>query len=256
MWQRFKARMAASQATRARARTAPYRPETRLTRRKFEPSTTFRARRRPNLRTGGFLGIEYKFIDQTVALTAVSADWAGGELDPVGGVNCIGACTQGTGESNRDGRQINVKSIQIQGYALRPLASDSADPISPGYIKIALVQDTQTNGTQLNAEDVYNSGTLDEVAFRNLEYTRRFRVLGTAEVFPYVQATMTDGANTASCQGNLCPFSIRWKGNVSVNFSGNAGTIADIMDNSFHIIAAGNVSTDQVCYNSRVRFIG
>lgn len=213
-----------------------------------------------NIRTGGLVGLEYKYVDQFLALTTPQASWVGGELDPVGGVNCIGACTQGTGESQRDGTRIAVKSIQIQGYCVRTPTVATASSRGANLIQISLVMDTQTNATQLNAEDVYLTQDPEIPARRVVANSQRFRVLKTWMIELHDQGGFNDAAATGSLAGMMVPFSCYKKMNVQVDFvaGAGAGTIADFKTVSFHIIAcsAVGVATDFITYNSRVRFIG
>ena len=213
-----------------------------------------------NIRTGGLVGLEYKYVDQFLAMTTPITSWVGGELDPVGGVNCIGACTQGSGESQRDGTRIAVKSIQIQGYCVRTPTVASGSARGANLIQISLVMDTQTNATQLNAEDVYLTQEHEIPARRVVANSQRFRVLKTWMIELHDQGGFNDAAATGSLAGMMVPFSCYKKMNVQVDFvaGAGAGTIADFKTVSFHIIAcsAVGVATDFITYNSRVRFIG
>lgn len=206
------------------------------------------------------LGIEQKFVDQIVASSSPLATWTGAELDPVGGVNCLGACTQGTGESQRDGSRIVVKSIQIQGYAMRTSVAAAATTTGPNLIQVSLVMDKQTNGTQLNAEDVFGVTDPEVPGRRVLANSSRFKVLKTWLLPLNDVGGFNDAAATGATTGNIVPFQCFIKMNQVVNFvaGAGAGTIADFKDVSFHIIACGRVSVvqDTVTYNSRVRFIG
>lgn len=173
-------------------------------------------------------------------------------------VNCIGACIQGSGESQRDGSKIIVKSIHIQGSVERPIAQDAADARFPNLIQIALVMDTQTNGTQLNAEDVYVATDPEVPARRVIANTSRFKVLKTWLITMKDTVMGTDGANTNTIGGEIAPFSCYLKMEQPVNFvaGAGAGTIADFRDVSFHMIVCGSRALDNITYNSRVRFVG
>jgi len=206
------------------------------------------------------LGVENKFVDQILAPTVFTATWTSGELDPVGGVNCIGACVQGSGESQRDGTRIVVKSIQIQGYVSRTVAQDQPDCRTNSVIQLSLVMDRQSNGVQLSAEDVYGLTDPEVPGRRVVANQARFKVLKTWLFTLNDTASFNDGAATASIAGMSKTFSCYLKMNQVVNFVAGAGggTIADFRDVSFHMIGCSNVAlaTETVTYNSRVRFIG
>lgn len=225
-------------------------------------------RRVLNGSTGGYVGLEKKFFDteRSIAITAPS-DATGGEADPTT-LLCLNCPAQGDGESQRDGRQINMTSIQVKGMvSIAAQADQTAGDVIPD-IMIALVLDKQTNGAQLNSEDVYENpsgfATLASQPFRNLENTQRFRVLKTvhvtaAELAGAIQPVY-DGTNIEQ-QGATVPFSmyVNLKG-MKVNFlSGQTTSVIDaIADNSLHVIAyASNTSaTPFLLYNSRLRFVG
>jgi len=201
--------------------------------------------------------VERKFVDQVKTSTALNNTWTGAEVDPA---QAIGSCVQGDGESNRDGTKIVVKSVQMQGTVARTRQSDQADVRKPTLVQVALVMDMQTNGAQLNAEDVFVDTGPIIPARHVLNNTSRFRVLRTQVFRMFDTAAGTDGANTNTVTGNC--YSFRWWVPMTqvVNFvaGAGAGTIADFKDVSFHIIAAstGTGSEDTLEYNSRVRFIG
>jgi len=217
-----------------------------------------------NVRTAGFLGQELKFFDSSRATLALTAptDATGGEADPAT-LNCIFAPTQGTGAQNRDGRRVVMKSVQINGV-VRSNIQSAQSALDPGVvIMISLVLDKQSNAAQLNSEDVYtNPGANAELAafpLRDLERSTRFRVLKTVLIDQLQNMnTGNDAAGTFDIQGKAVPFSFFVKLNEQVEFVANGGTIADIQDNSLHIIAYTTdvTSVPAIAYNARVRFMG
>jgi len=215
---------------------------------------------RGNLRTGGFLGIELKFADSALVGSALTAptNAAGGEQDPAT-LLALNAIAQGDGESQRDGKQICVKSCYVVGNVLiPPLANQTAGSTVP-TIFIALVLDKQSNGAQLNSEDVFvNPGANATVAaspLRNLEYTSRFQVLDSVLIEPHMLAASYDGTNIETF-GLVCPFKLSHNGDIITNFSDTTAVIANIVDTSLHIVAFSTATGPSLSYNSRVRFVG
>jgi len=213
-----------------------------------------------NMRTGGFLGIELKFYDTDKAATALvsAANWAGGEMDPATYL-CLSAPAQGDSQSQRNGRQIVVRSVQGKGTS-HMLPSISTDVDLPVIVFVALVLDTQTNGAQLNSEDVFADPVLGEtsvVPFMNLQFAPRFRVLKTAR---FKLSPMIAGATGAvDSNGDTAAFSLFWRGIVPVNFtSGTTEGIANVMDNSFHVLAhcSNTNGAPTLAYQARIRFEG
>lgn len=213
-----------------------------------------------NIRTTGLLGLEYKFVDQSYGPMAISNSWAGGEADPGGGVLCIGPCVQGSGESQRNGTRISIKSVHIQGYIVRPIANAQPNARAGNLFQISLVLDTQTNGTQLNGEDVYGVTEPEIPGRRVVANSSRFKVLATRLINTHDPAMGTDGVNTNTISGMMVPFSIYKKLNLQVDFvaGAGAGTIADFRNNSLHVLACSynGALAEHLSYNSRVRFIG
>ena len=215
---------------------------------------------RMNMRTGGYLGLEKKFVDYEYD-AAVSSALAGSEADPAGGA--LSAISQGDGESSRDGRRCTLLSVHVQGFLELPRLAGTA--LSDGArVKLVLLHDKQTNGAQVNAEDVFVDPTnteLDSCTFRNLQYQKRFAVLG----MKVVDLNLTAGAGngtTNDTSNTMRSFELHheFKKPVIVEHSGTTANVSAITDNSVHLLAVStNFSTSpivQLRYYSRVRFIG
>ncbi len=216
-------------------------------------------RKNANVRTGGFLGIETKFLDASIASTVMSTQWVGGELDPA--ANSLGAIAQGDGESDRDGRKCTITSIHVRGHIELTLAAGTGAG-QPEVATLYLVQDTQTNGAQLNAEDVISNaasavGGIEVLphAFQNLQYSKRFRVLKKFTCAPSPVAGAGDGTANDFAGGKY-PFEWNVKCNIPVIHTGTTTAITAIADNSIHIIGCASNTTCKAAYVSRVRFVG
>lgn len=209
------------------------------------------------MRTGGYTGIELKYFDATKADSAISQTWDGGELDPAT-YNTLCCPGQSDEAQGRDGRRITIKSIQINGCVYRNTRAAAGAGIDPASITLALVLDTQTNGAQLNAEDVYDESvaTHKALAFRSLEHNTRFRILWKRTFTVVDNACFTDGTNTASVSGTGRFFKIYKRVNIPVTFTANGATVAVIGDNSLHIIGCATQSECRIKYESRCRFVG
>lgn len=216
-----------------------------------------------NPRTGGFLGIEKKFMDTFLATTQIAgpSDCTGGELDPAT-MNCLNGVAQGDGESQRDGKNYMIKSLHFLGRVVTNSQTNKTAGWIPASVFIAIVLDTQTNGAQLNSEDVYtnpaasiaNNSSLQ----RNLQYSSRFRVLKTFKL-DFNQRTLSwDGTNMESngqSQSIECHLDNL---NIKVQTNGTAATCAVITDNSLHVVGFCTNITETVnlTYTSRIRFVG
>lgn len=215
--------------------------------------------RRRNLRTGGFLGIERKFYDTEVSNTTVAAGGpAGAELDPPT-VNCLSAPAQGDGESQRDGRKIVIKGVFLKGFL--EMANNTSAAERAGPVRIAVVLDTQTNGSQLSAEHVYKNPTsayLDACEFRNLQYSSRFKILTDKVINPGpVQAYYDADSGTHTGMSKLWSINLP-NLDIPVTFTSSSEGVASVADNSLHVIAmkSANGGSIKCSYNARLRFVG
>jgi hypothetical protein len=232
-------------------------------RRKYYKARITRARRTAqNIRTAGYLGIERKFYDTAKVASNITApsDASGGEQDPAT-VLCVSAPSQGTGESQRDGRNIQAKSINVKGIIKvnKQGAQTSTDDWPIAYV--ALVLDKQSNAAQLNSEDVFiNPGgqaILATSPFLNLENQQRFQVCATKTIV--LRPSSVAGVSASLEQsGYSVPFSLFKKVNTKINFNGTDAGIASVTDNSYHIIAYCSDTSvgPQLSYNCRMRFYG
>ncbi len=218
-------------------------------------------KKKMSLSKARLLGVEKKFFDTgiTATLLTASANCSSGELD-ISGKGCLNWITQGDGESNRDGRKYRIVSIQVKGTIYYDgVANQTSKVVSPGAF-VALVQDTQSNGTQLNSEDVFvnPSGSSYTVSslMRNIKYASRFKVL-RKKTLTFVGQPAFDGTNI-EISGNQREFNFWVSGiDIPVECTANGGTIADIMNNSFHVIGFSNGNGNvYIQYNCRVRFVG
>ncbi len=219
-----------------------------------------------NPRIGGFLGIELKFYDQKLITASLGSptDASAGEHNPSATVS-LNTVTQGDGESQRDGRKITMKSIMVEGTITVGLLAAQSTAKTSAQIFIALVLDTQTNGALLNSEDVFtNPGANAETAampFRNLQFTKRFKVLATRK-FSIGNPNMTNDTGSTGgviSNGLTKRFKIFKKlNNIQVLFSNTTETIANITDNGLNIVAfcTSTSLTPKLSYSSRLRFVG
>jgi len=236
-------------------------------------SKTAAARVIANAVTMGFMGIEKKFLDTARTQIAVGGAVAltGGEYDPSatsgsgggsgGCVGCLSCPAQGDTEQSRDGKRIVIDSLILKGN-VNYNASASQAVSESQKVFVAVVLDTQTNGAQLNSEDVFKNTSADASTvcdpMKNLLFGSRFRIL-KSQVYD-LTPTGTFGAGTGAHYGTQREFDwyIPFKGGLPVNL--NAGTTADVanvIDNSIHVVAFANVNNScELAYNARIRFQG
>jgi hypothetical protein len=218
-----------------------------------------------NRRTGGFVGQELKFTDDYVNGATIGSTWVGGELDPtVSGASCLNGVSQGDGETQRDGRNFMMKSIMLRGFVDTTLQESQNTPVGDSIVRLCLVMDKQTNAAQMNAEDCMDGGVpVDTISFRNLENSRRFKVLKDITLkIEGSKGAMNEGAANLFANGNVqTPFQIYhdFKRPVRVTTNGTGGTVGAITDVSLHLIGVTNAASgtnNTLYYSSRLRFYG
>jgi len=218
-----------------------------------------------NVQTGGFLGVEKKFYDTSLTAGPILAPTAcaGCEYDP-STTSMISTPVQGDGEQNRDGKRIACSTVHIEGVINWPGDATDTDVASGSTVYVALVLDTQSNGAQMNSEDCFKntsaSAALAATPQRNLLFGPRFTVL-KKKVFSFIPpGTWKNGANDFITPGKNQTFSWHVPLNgLVINFNaGTTASIANVIDNSLHMIAFSNniVQAPTLSYNARLRFVG
>jgi len=234
-----------------------------------------RRKRSYNVRYGGFLGIENKFLDcawNGVTINS-STDGTGAELQPSSGcTSAISVPAQGDGESQRDGRKYCIKKVWVSGLIDTTAASDQADSVEMAGWYFALVLDKQCNGATINSEDVYinpssSASAIAPQPLRNLQQSNRFTILDSCYVEPIGMYAFNDAAATGSLSAQNRPtVNLSWnakKGRspgIIVECDGTTADVASATNKAIHVIAfnANNTATFTSTFfgKSRLRFQG
>lgn len=225
--------------------------------RKYHPGLTAGALIKRQQRTAGFLGIETKFFDVEADQDAFAVSWA--TMEPA--TTNLTAVAQGDGESNRDGRRYAIKSIHLKGHVEAPAVESNPAPVPDQLTRICLVWDTQTNGAQLTATDVMDGGqTVDVLSFRNLQFTKRFRVLYDKTIMLPVGTANTNEGSINLFANALIRRSFKFNKTfdppIQVTMSGTGADIANVTDNSIHMIGVSVTTLPTLTYQCRIRFVG
>lgn len=244
-----------------RASVTSYNPPSkrRTTRKKFyTPRTYNRANSYVPRSFGNAKSLtERKYFDTEFsgAISAVSADWTNTECDPTSGI-----CTpsQGTLINQRIGRKITVVSIKIRGHVIcaQQTAQTAGDAAS--LVRIIFFKDKQTNGVQVQGEDVIASGAGSSAInmFQSTTNFGRFKIHKDFRMHLDNPNAVFDTTDIEQ-MGLVKQFELIYnfpKGYVVHFNAGNAGTIADIVDHSWHILAATQsiALTPTLVYKCRV----
>jgi len=202
---------------------------------------------------------EMKYYDSSLndsALSAVTSTWVAGTLkDPDTSINlgsaavanpgCLCVPTVGAALNQRVGRKITVRKIKVHGTIQIAAQAAQAAADSANKFRIVLVQDMQTNAAPMTSAQLFNDAnavqpTVTLNSFQNPNNFGRFRVLKdkmlTISNLNLAGSPATNDVIQASMRREF-KFSVNFKKPVEVHFNAtNGGTVADIVDNSFHII--------------------
>jgi len=217
--------------------------------------------------------MKYFDCDRTPnAIVACTTTWPAGTLqDPGTTINlgsaavptpqCLFAPTVGSALNQRIGRSVLVRKIKVCGTLAIPAQAADATLDEAMKIRLVLVQDTQTNAAPMTAAQLFNdasAATTCICSYQNPNNFGRFRVLKD-KILTIQDPNMVGAAGAANINGKIVNFkmNVNFKTPVKVQFNAtNGGTVADIVDNSFHIICgASNISYQPtISYYSRVAY--
>lgn len=221
---------------------------------------------------------EMKYFDCTLtngAIAATTTTWVAGTLADPGTTVDLGDAAVGTplcllapkvsGSLNgRIGRKVHAMKIRLNAMInIPPQAAQNAADTST-KIRVMLVQDMQSNAAQMTSAQLMRdsaSGTNSTInSFQNPDNFGRFRVLKEKQ-FDLGNLNLAGSPTAADViqNGIVRSFKMQhaFKDPVLVNFNAtNGGTVADVIDNSFHVIAACNNATyvPTLSYYSRVGY--
>lgn len=211
-----------------------------------------------NFRTGGYTGIEKKFLDSELQSQAFGTGWE--TMSPVT-LNCLNGIATGTGESGRIGRKYLILSVHMKVVITIGAIESDTTPIGQFNMRIALVIDHQTNNAELTATDVMDpGGTRDLLAFRNLQHTGRFNVLWDKRFHINSNGQTNEGAVNLFAIGGqatrVISYDKTFKTPLIVICDGTDNTIGSITTNSLQVIGVSNSTSAVLSYQARVRYTG
>jgi len=143
---------------------------------------------------------------------------------------------------------VQLLSLRINFILNLPVKVNATQTIESVRTRIILYMDKQANGTQSQGEEVMATTLSDPItAFTNPRNYGRFKIIKDKKLNFTDIFSIYDGA-TVDTSGQVRSFSMSYKPKkpLYVNFSGSSGTFADIVDNSFHIIAVTSMNDPQV----------
>jgi len=167
-----------------------------------------------------------------------------------GAVVLLNGCQQGNDYTNRDGRQIIMKSMLIR-FSVAPYSTTTS--LNQGdYIRLLVVYDKQTNGIAPTPGSILIGP--DSMAPMNLNFRDRYKILMDKTVSMaaanYSAGALTNGSPTVKsvyCYRKL---------DLDTVFSGTGNTVADISTGAVFLlyISLSTASTTNIIGWTRIRF--
>jgi len=204
---------------------------------------------------------ETKYFDTGIATTNIASDttWAGSELDPA--ALTLFYPVEGSDINERVGRKVTVTKIKIRGHITCAAQVNAVAGDDPSVVRLVLYIDQQTNaaqaqGEQLMATPSQAAATNAIAVFQNPANFGRFKVLKDKTLTMQNPNITWDGTNLEQ-HGIARPFkmNVNFRKGLAIRFNAtSAGTVADIVDNSFHLIGLTNSTglVPRITYECRV----
>jgi len=176
---------------------------------------------------------------------------------------CLFAPQVGAALNQRIGRAVKMMAVRINGGIIVPTQIAQTQSDGATRVRLVLVMDLQTNSAQMTGAQLFRDATAAATtisSFQNPNNFGRFRIL-KEKTYNIGDINMV-GSPTAGdlgVAGQVRHFklSAKFKTPVVVRFNAtNGGTVADIIDNSLHLIVACESTAYQpnIQYYSRVTY--
>lgn len=216
----------------------------------------------------------YDTILDPAAISAVTTTWVAGTMqDPTSSLNlgdnavatplCLFAPKVSAALNGRIGRKVKMMKCRISGLINVPPQAAQGAADTSCEIRCALVMDTQSNATQMTGAQLFNDASSSSTTINSMQNPNnfgRFRVLKEKK-FTFTNANLAGSPTAADViqAGLLRNFKMgyRFKKPVQVDFNAtNGGTVADIINNSLHIVCGTNNASyvPTLSYYTRVAY--
>lgn len=169
--------------------------------------------------------VEFKYKDTSSAVANAST----------GNLYIMNGIAKGDGVSERIGRKVTVRSIQLRGYLATNTVTATMD-----VVRVIIFVDRQVNAVAPTVAEVLQTATFEQ--FRNLENRARFRIL-----FSKAYAV-----GNQYCQSYV---PIDWYKKISIPtiYSGTGATSASITTNGLYILLICEEATNPSRHSLRWR---
>lgn len=182
------------------------------------------------------------------------AEFGTGSIPTTGSITDVKTYSirQGDGSSNRDGRQIVLKKIQM--VATVTLPDDTASNyVSTDEVRVMLVQDKQCNGAQATIADVLCTADID--SFNCMANARRFRVLYNKRIVVNSQIFTIPSAGTPTMESASKRLQKYIQCNIPITYDASVDAITDLTSNHLFFIFISRNGAINVNMSYRLRYV-
>lgn len=166
--------------------------------------------------------VEKKYID------TAAADYA---CNTTGSVTCLNLCNEGTGVSQRVGRKICLKSVQVRGR-VNPVDNTTVDQC----VRVMLIWDKQVNGVIATIAEILSAATSE--SFMNLDNRERFVVIMDKQFVLGAQDSATGYTGSPTIHP-INKYKKLPEGSFTI-YDGTGAGIADINTGALYLVTIGD----------------
>lgn len=212
--------------------------------------------RRGNYRTGGYSGMEMKFLDYEVNALATGVTWTRNAPSTPVGANSISSVPGGSDESSRNGRTYRIHSLAGHIQMVIPATEVNTGPEPDLKYRLVCVLDTQTNAAALDPTTVMTTPVSGgPFGFPELANVTRFKILWDSGPQILKPDNEIVAANTYANGRAKAVHNVHILRNMKVVTDGSTlGTVAQITDNSIQLLVVCSNANALLSYNFRLRF--
>ena len=161
----------------------------------------------------------------------------------------------GTGDSQRIGRKIRIKSIFAHITLVLSGINDQADRPVGDIVRIIVHVNKQTNGAQGSVTSLLVSSNYD--AYRNLNNSNRYRVLLDRTYAINPRTDRTDGTLTDTSSTTVQYHKEAMTGlDLVIDYAADDGTLSTNTSNSLNVLFIARSSLTLLDVNFRIRYTG
>lgn len=183
---------------------------------------------------------ELKFLDLAYSQAYV--------FDTTGTVTALNLVAEGDDNNSRNGRQIQLCSVEVQGKA-NPVDGST----TPDFCRLMLIYDSQANGALPAITDILSAATSN--SFLNLDNRDRFHIIVDHKFV--IGALSTTATQTYAESPTLELIDIHRKLSLHTTFKGTTGAIASIATGALLMVSIGDVPPNDGALagvSTRIRF--